>query len=249
MYVLNDVVRAPPSISIDLVSLAIMAWIFSNAPSTYAFEQLNHSLSALSTIPISVPESLVADVKASPTVENGLRELSRAKPITKEHLIQVLETLTNSPDSSSGNNAGEASQTAVKTPVDKVVEAEIMARAVTVLWKETLEAAMAGAMELEQERVWWEGIIGSRTNVGLYFVQCEFERAVLDVSGSDRSRSRSLCHSSTSSIISTHSYSFSDHAGCTSPNDKKPKRHETFSSKPQSWNYFIIPSNTPATHQ
>jgi len=55
--------------------------------------------------------------------------------------------------------------------IDRVVEAEVLSRAVTVVWKEVLEELLNGALELEEEREWWDGSLSSRRGVGVYLLQ------------------------------------------------------------------------------
>lgn len=149
-----------------------MALFRSQAPS-YAFEELNHSLTALSTIPVAIPAALLAeDQPASPltpVIRAALRDLSTSKPITRAKLLHVLQTIAETQDRVQATTAN-----AGYNAIDKVMEAEIMARAVTVLWRETLDTVVEGALVLEQERVWWEGVVGSRFDVSLYFIQCVY---------------------------------------------------------------------------
>lgn len=141
---------------------------------SYAFEELNHSLTALSTIPVAIPATLIADDQpASPlthVIKAALRDLSTSKPITRAKLQSVLQTIADAQSS-------DVSASATYNAVDKVMEAEIMARAVTVLWRETLDTVVEGALALERDRVWWEAIVGSRFDVSLYFIQCVYRRA------------------------------------------------------------------------
>lgn len=149
-----------------------MALFRSSAPS-YAFEELNHSLTALSTIPVAIPATLLADGQpASPlthVIKAALRDLSTSKPITRGKLLHVLQTIAEAQDRIQATTAN-----AGYNAIDKVMEAEIMARAVTVLWRETLDTVVEGALALEQERIWWEAVVGSRFDVSLYFIQCVY---------------------------------------------------------------------------
>jgi nuclear-control-of-ATPase protein 2 len=55
--------------------------------------------------------------------------------------------------------------------MDRVVEAEIVMRAVTMVWKEVMQAYVEGALRLEQERSWWDASLMSRRGVGIYLLQ------------------------------------------------------------------------------
>lgn len=63
--------------------------------------------------------------------------------------------------------------------MDATVQAEVMGRAVTMVWKEVLEVLIGIALELEQERSWWESSVNSRRGVGIYLVQSESNLASL----------------------------------------------------------------------
>lgn len=163
-----------------------MSLIRQSTPS-YAFEELNHSLTALSTIPISIPISVLGNSEtgeissASSTIERALRDLSTSRPITRKQLEGVLQSLVdiyeNAQDSQSqgqGQDHGYGQTNGVvTTPIDKVREAQIMARAVTVVWREILDELMQGALALEHDLNYWQSMLDSRRDIGLYFVQCE----------------------------------------------------------------------------
>lgn len=147
----------------------------SSPPPSYAQEQLNHSLTALSTIPISIPVSVVGqhggvtsntsntthedNTGLSTTIERVLGELSTSKPITRRQIEQSLETLVN-----------QASAASV-APVDKVREAQIMARAVTVVWKESMQALVDESVRIEYAIEWWESTLQSGLQVAVYLIQ------------------------------------------------------------------------------
>jgi nuclear-control-of-ATPase protein 2 len=159
-----------------------MSLIRQSTPS-YAFEELNHSLTALSTIPISIPISVLGNSEtgevssASGTIERALRDLSTSKPITRKQLEGVLQTLVDLYDNAqtSTQEQGYGQSNAVTTtPIDKVREAQIMARAVTVVWREILDDFMQGALALEHDLNYWQTMLDSRRDIGLYFVQCQF---------------------------------------------------------------------------
>ncbi|KAJ9125559.1 hypothetical protein QFC22_000521 [Naganishia vaughanmartiniae] len=151
-----------------------MALFRSSAPS-YAYEELNHSLTALSTIPVSIPATLIANEHESssstPVIRAALRDLSASKPITRSKLVNVLKTIADTQEQHAPGAASSASGLAAYNAIDKVMEAEIMARAVTVLWREALDTIVEGALALERERVWWEAVVGSSFDISLYFIQ------------------------------------------------------------------------------
>ncbi|KAJ9109213.1 hypothetical protein QFC21_000542 [Naganishia friedmannii] len=161
-----------------------MALFRSSAPS-YAYEELNHSLTALSTIPVSIPATLIANEyessSSTPVIRAALRDLSASKPITRSKLVNVLKTIADTQEQQgTGTSAASSASTglAAYNAIDKVMEAEIMARAVTVLWREALDTVVEGALALERERVWWEAVVGSRFDISLYFIQCVQTSAV-----------------------------------------------------------------------
>lgn len=151
-----------------------MALFRSSAPS-YAYEELNHSLTALSTIPVSIPATLIANEHESssstPVIRAALRDLSASKPITRSKLVNVLKAIVDAQEQHASAATGSASGLAAYNAIDKVMEAEIMARAVTVLWREALDTVVEGALALERERVWWEAVVGSKFDISLYFIQ------------------------------------------------------------------------------
>jgi nuclear-control-of-ATPase protein 2 len=160
-----------------------MSLIRQSTPS-YAFEELNHSLTALSTIPISIPISVLGNSETgeissvSGTIERALRDLSTSRPITRKQLEGVLQSLVDLYENAQGSQAqdrgGYSQANAVTTtPIDKVREAQIVARAVTVVWREILDEFMQGALALEHDLNYWQSMLDSRRDIGLYFVQCE----------------------------------------------------------------------------
>lgn len=62
---------------------------------------------------------------------------------------------------------------AVQSEIDRVVEREIMGRAVTIVWKEVLDDLMKAAVELEAEKGWWDVVLTSRMGVSVYLIQSE----------------------------------------------------------------------------
>jgi len=156
--------------------------LFRQSPQSYAHEELNHSLTALSTIPISIPVSVLGNSEThgpvspfSHTIERALSDLSTSRPIDRKQLEVVLQSLIDAHEQTradvSSSSAAVSQQ--VVTPIDKVREAQIMARAVTVVWKEVLDDLMQGALALEHDLHWWQGVLDSRRDIGLYFIQSE----------------------------------------------------------------------------
>ncbi|AFR97473.1 hypothetical protein CNAG_04746 [Cryptococcus neoformans var. grubii H99] len=145
-----------------------MASIFHSHTSSYASEQLQSQLSALSTLPITFPPSTQLHVQQSttpkPHLQSALSELSSSKPISKERLQQILEDLSSAKEQ-------EGYATEQLSEIDELVEVEVMGRAVTVLWKEVLDAFIDGALNLERERVWWDSVLNSRRGVSVYLIQ------------------------------------------------------------------------------
>lgn len=145
-----------------------MTSIFHSQTSSYASEQLKSQLSALSTLPISFPPSTQLHVQQSttpkPLLQNALSDLSSSKPISKERLQQILEDLASAKEQE-GYAAEQLSE------IDELVEVEVMGRAVTFLWKEVLDTFIDGALSLERERAWWDGVLNSSRGVSFYLVQ------------------------------------------------------------------------------
>lgn len=150
------------------IRISNMASIFHSHTSSYASEQLQFQLSALSTLPITFPPSTQLHVQQSttpkPHLQSALSELSSSKPINKERLQQILEDLSSAKEQ-------EGYATEQLSEIDELVEVEVMGRAVTVLWKEVLDAFIDGALNLERERVWWDSVLNSRRGVSVYLIQ------------------------------------------------------------------------------
>ena len=156
--------------------------LFRQSPQSYAHEELNHSLTALSTIPISIPVSVLGNSEThgpvspfSHTIERALSDLSTSRPIDRKQLEVVLQSLIDAHEQTRADvsSSSDAVSQQVVTPIDKVREAQIMARAVTVVWKEVLDDLMQGALALEHDLHWWQGVLDSRRDIGLYFIQSE----------------------------------------------------------------------------
>jgi len=142
-----------------------MAFLFASPPPSYAQEQLHGHLSSLSTLPVSVPHTQSAPDKPSSHLESALHELSSSRPPSQSKLKEVLKELA---DADVKND-----RFAVQSEIDRVVEGEIMGRAVTLVWKEVLDDLMRAAVELNGEKGWWDGVLTSRTGVTIYLIQSE----------------------------------------------------------------------------
>ncbi len=151
-----------------------MAYLFASSPASYAEEKLSNHLGSLSTLPVRLHSSSTQSytsqqrpTRAKPAFEAALLELSASRPLTTVKVIDVLRSLTKAKDQAL---IGEY---VAETDVDKLVEAEVMARAVTMVWKEVMQVLLEGALALEEERSWWESSLSSRRGVGTYLVQSE----------------------------------------------------------------------------
>jgi nuclear-control-of-ATPase protein 2 len=88
--------------------------------------------------------------------------------------LQTLVDLYDNAQTSTQEQGYGQSNAVTTTPIDKVREAQIMARAVTVVWREILDDFMQGALALEHDLNYWQTMLDSRRDIGLYFVQCQF---------------------------------------------------------------------------
>jgi hypothetical protein len=141
-----------------------MSFLFASAPPSYADEQLRAHLASLSTLSIAPSTDFsTADAKPTPALETALHELTASKAPDHDKLVSVLRDLGKYKEGVSSY----ASQ------VDDLVEAEVMGRAVILVWKEVLQALVDGAQQLEEERSWWELSLNGRQGVIVYLVQSE----------------------------------------------------------------------------
>ena len=136
-----------------------MAYLFAGSPPSYAEERLSNHLGSLSTLPTQFPQS-VSPTRANPVLDAALVDLSASRPLTVEKVKDVLQSLTRSTAEYGGDS-----------DVDRLIEAEVLARAVTMVWKEVLQSLLEGALRLEEERSWWDMGLSSRKGVGIYLVQ------------------------------------------------------------------------------
>jgi hypothetical protein len=139
-----------------------MSFLFTSPPPSYAEEQLSSHLSTLSTLPVTLEPSLRAAAAPPPALQSALHELSSTKAIPREKLVEVLKSL--SKESVGAYRADEGI---------KVLENEVISRAATMVWKEVLDAFVRGALELEEERNWWEAVVNSHRGVVIYLIQSE----------------------------------------------------------------------------
>lgn len=145
----------------------------SSSAQSYASEQLTHHLSSISTLPIHLNTSFTSQStrtdRPSSHLESALSELSSSKPPTRKQLEDILKSLA---------KKDEGSRYAVQSEMDRVVEGEVLGRAVTVLWKEVLDELLRSALQLEAERNWWDGVLNSRSGIPIYLLQSELRRSL-----------------------------------------------------------------------
>ncbi|WVQ98162.1 hypothetical protein IAU59_005284 [Kwoniella sp. CBS 9459] len=154
-----------------------MAFLFHASAPSYADEQLSSHLSALSTLPLSIPPtpsyatatSSHHPDKPNKKLQSALHDLSTTKSVPREKLIEVLESLT--AVSQGVGRDGYQVEAEKKSEIDGVVEAEVLGRAITMVWKEALQTLVEGALELEEERAWWDSSLNTRRGVGVYLIQ------------------------------------------------------------------------------
>ena len=152
-----------------------MAYLFAGAPPSWADEKLSSHLSSLSTLSLSparsVPE-LAGTGKPRPEFEHALQELSSTKSPSREKLNDILSSLANPREDVGGIYV-------VESEMDRMLEGDIVARAVTVLWTETLHELLRAALALEEERSWWESVLNSRRGVGIYLIQSDYRLSAI----------------------------------------------------------------------
>lgn len=139
-------------------------------PSSFSEEQLKHNLGTLSSIPLTVsdPSTLSAESTSatpSPKLKDALDELSASDPPSMRKLAHLLKDIANP----SGNISGIANV----SPVDAAAEAEILARAVTIIWSNVTDDLIESALELDDDLTYWEIGLQSRWGAVIYLVQCE----------------------------------------------------------------------------
>lgn len=145
-----------------------MSWLLTSPPSTFAEEQLHQQLSALSTLPVNfAATSSVSARKPSPALENALHRLGGSVPVKRDELIAVLKALA---------QEGSASTTGFsQDDGNAAIEVEVVGRAVTMVWKEVIQALIDSALELEEERGWWDRHVNSRRQIATYLLQSELD--------------------------------------------------------------------------
>lgn len=140
------------------------------APSSFSDEQLKHNLSALSSIPLTVadPSQLsAASVTPSRQLKDALDQLSSSDTPSMSQLADLLQQVANPP----GNVSGTAANV---NAVDAAAEAEILARAVTIIWSNVTSDLIDSALELDDDLTYWELGLQSRWGAVMYLVQCEW---------------------------------------------------------------------------
>jgi nuclear-control-of-ATPase protein 2 len=143
-----------------------MSWLLTSTTPTFAEEQLFQQLSALSTLPVSFSaSSAVAARKPSPALENALHKLGGSGPVKRDELIAVLKSLA--------QEGGISTSGFSQDDGNGAIEVEVVGRAVTMVWKEVIQALVDSALELEEERSWWERMVNSRRQIATYLVQSE----------------------------------------------------------------------------
>jgi len=141
-----------------------MSFLFASAPPSYADEQLRVHLASLSTLSIAPSDDFsTTDAKATPALESALHELTSSTAPDHDKLVAILRDLGKYKESVS----------AYASQVDELVEAEVMGRAVILVWKQVLQALVEGALQLEEERIWWDGSLNGRQGVIIYLIQSE----------------------------------------------------------------------------
>lgn len=141
-----------------------MSFLFASAPPSYADEQLRAHLASLSVLSIAPSTDFqTADAKATPALESALHELTSSTAPDHDKLVSILKDLGKYKEGVSSYASG----------VDEQVEAEVMCRVVILVWKEVLQALVEGALQLEEERIWWDNSLNGRQGVIIYLIQSE----------------------------------------------------------------------------
>lgn len=138
--------------------------------SSFSEEQLKHNLGTLSSIPLTVsdPSKLSAEsTSATPSkkLKDALDELSASDPPSMHKLAHLLKDIAQP----TGNISGIANVSAV----DSAAEAEILARAVTIIWSNVTDDLIDSALELDDDLTYWEIGLQSRWGAVIYLVQCK----------------------------------------------------------------------------
>ncbi|ORX33993.1 ATP synthase regulation protein NCA2-domain-containing protein [Kockovaella imperatae] len=166
---------------------------FSAPTQTFASESLDFQLASISTLPINLSSQLSTSAAPNSALVAALHELSTTKPPIRNKLESVLQTLVEERPSTKGAQNVRG--------VDKVMQEEIVARAVTMIWKEVLDQLMEVARELESERRYWENVLNSQLGVGVYFVQTLPQRVLRALPPKDTFSVRSFTSLQTSSLF------------------------------------------------
>jgi len=141
-----------------------MSFLFASEPPSYADEQLRAHLASLSVLSIAPSTDFsTADAKPTPALESALHELTSSTAPDHDKLVSILKDLGKYKEGVSSYASG----------VDEQVEAEVMCRVVILVWKEVLQALVEGALQLEEERIWWDNSLNGRQGVIIYLIQSE----------------------------------------------------------------------------
>ncbi|KAL1407260.1 Nuclear control of ATPase protein 2 [Vanrija albida] len=167
----------------------VSIFVAATVPS-YAEEQLRVHLGSLATLPVAVPAASFSGEPAhpSPQLSHALGELNTSKPPSAKKLASILDELTQPLP------AGEVRSSAT-LEADAAAEAEIITRAVSVIWAQVMQAFVDGSLQLEEDRVWWDLSLNSKSGVLVYFVQSLPERVWSAVKDSLQSKKSFSIHS------------------------------------------------------
>jgi nuclear-control-of-ATPase protein 2 len=140
--------------------------LFAAPAQSYAQEQLSVHLTSLTTLPVDIPASeLKATAEpslASDRLQHAISELIQAKPPTLARLGEILQSLSK-----------EDVAAAEVSDLDREAEAEVVTRAVSLIWAHVMEVFVNGALRLEDDRSWWDYSASSRMGTVIYLVQSE----------------------------------------------------------------------------
>lgn len=141
---------------------------FSSPPPSYAQEQLQAHLGQLTTLPVVVPVAAletttdVVPSRASDRLQHALAQLTAGKPPSLDKLADILDSV---------QRADDEVEVSEITVLDREAQAEVVTRAVSLIWAHTMQTFVDGALQLEDDRAWWDYAISSRTGTVVYLVQ------------------------------------------------------------------------------
>jgi hypothetical protein len=156
-----------------------MASLFGSSLPSYSQEQLGVHLGSLQTLAVRLPEhheteivsvQEVPDVPTpSPALQAALHELTQSKPPSLSRLAALLDDIV----AKSAKAGAAAATVSAAADVDRAAEAEVLSRAVTLLWAHTMQVFVDGALALEDDRTWWNMALASRFGTVVYLIQSE----------------------------------------------------------------------------